>query len=262
MPTVKDIHEFLQTLAPESMAEDWDHVGLVCGRSDRPVQRILVALDPFMAACQEAKDRNCQLLVTHHPAIFQLRDVNDSSEEGRILLFLIENGISALNAHTNLDLANGGVNDALAEKLGLREVHIIDPVGTDPFGKPYGLLRGGRVDAQTPEDFAAYVKKTLSCPGLRYAEGGREIRRVAVGGGSCYSETERVAELGYDAFVTADCKYNSFASAKALGLTLIDAGHFETENPVCSLLAEKIQAAFPEVQVLLSKNHSDCIKFA
>lgn len=261
MTTVNQVHEFLQALAPEVLAEDWDHVGLLCGRGDRQVTRILVALDPFLPVCREAKELGCQLLVTHHPAIFDLKEVNDRTPEGQALLYLIENGISALNAHTNLDLANGGVNDALAAAVGLENAKIIDPLGTDPYGQPYGLLRGGNVSPASPEEFARRVKKALGCQGLRYAEGSREIRSVAVGGGSCGSETERVAALGYDAFVTADCKYNSFVSAQALGLTLIDAGHFQTENPVCPVLAEKIQAAFPETEVFLSKKHRDCIKF-
>lgn len=262
MPTVAEIHKFLQTLAPESMAMDWDHVGLLCGRSDREVTRLLVALDPFAAVCQEAKEEGCQLLVTHHPAIWKLDRVNDATQTGKNLLFLIENGISALNAHTNLDVAPGGVNDILAARLGLDDVSVIDPVGTDAMGREYGLLRRGRIAPEPVAQFVCRVKEALGCDGLRYVAGSRPVARVAVGGGSCSDSLFRVAELGCDAFVTADCKYNAFADAADLGLTLIDAGHFQTENPVCAVLAGKIQAAFPEIQVILSKRHGDCIKFA
>ena len=147
MKTVREIHEFLQTLAPESMQESWDHVGLLCGRANAPVTRILVALDPFRAACEEAKALGAQLLVTHHPAIWELSVVNDGTAQGRNLLFLIENGIAALNAHTNLDKAPGGVNDCLAAALGLADVQVVDPEGTDGQGRPYGLLRRGKVCA-------------------------------------------------------------------------------------------------------------------
>ena len=261
MPTVRDIHQFIQTFAPEYMAMEWDHVGLLCGRSDREVRRLLVALDPFFHVAEEAKALDCQLLVTHHPAIWELNTVNDQTLSGKTLLYLIENGISAVNAHTNLDCAPDGVNDQLAKILGLREVTVIDPTGTDAQGRPYGLLRGGTVDPIPAEDFVCRVKSALGCEGVRYTQG-REIHRVAVGGGNCTDALYRVAELGYDAFVTADCKYNAFADAAARGITLIDAGHFHTENPVCSYLAQRIAAQFPEVEVLLSKNHGDCIKFA
>lgn len=262
MPTVKDVYEFLQTLAPESMAMDWDHVGLLCGRSDREVRRLLVALDPFLPVAREAAERDCQLLVTHHPAIWHLEKVNDETQSGRTLLYLIEHGISALNAHTNLDCAPGGVNDCLAQTLGLTKVSVIDPVGTDAEGREYGLLRGGDVTAQTTEEFLQTVKSALHCDCLRYVSGGKLIRRVAVGGGACADSLNRVAALGYDAFVTADCKYNQFVDAEELGLTLVDAGHFETENPVCAVLAEKLREKFPEIEVLESKTHADCIKFA
>lgn len=262
MPTVNDIHRFLQTIAPEETAEDWDHVGLLCGRSDREVRRILVALDPFRAACEEARDRDCQLLLTHHAAIWELNAVNDQTEQGRCLLFLIENGIAALNAHTNLDVAPGGVNDCLAAKLGLGEVHVIHPAGTDAQGRPYGLLRGGTVPETAAADFVRQVKAALRCPGVRYVDGGRPVCRVAVGGGGCSGALQEVADAGYDTFVTADCKYNVFHDAQALGVTLIDAGHFETENPVCAWLAEQVAAAFPDVEVFLSQRHGDCIKFA
>lgn len=262
MSTVAEIRAFLQTLAPEHTAAQWDHVGLLCGRSDRTVTRVLVALDPSPAACEEAAALDCQLLLTHHPLIWKLDRVTEETDTGRRLLFLIEHGIAALNAHTNLDVAPGGVNDVLAARLGLRDVTVIDPEGTDSAGRPYGLLRGGAVAPQEPEAFALHVRDALACPGVRYVLGAGTVRRVAVGGGSCSDALERVAALGYDAFVTADCKYHGFCDAQALGLTLIDAGHFETENPVCPVVAQKLREAFPDLTVFVSKNHTDCIKFA
>lgn len=261
MTTVQNIYDYIQTLAPEYMAESWDHVGLLCGHSDREVKRVLVALDPFQAVCEEAKVRDCQLLLTHHASLWELKEINDRTQQGRNLLFLIENGISAVNAHTNLDHAPEGVNDCLAKKLGLQEIEVIDPVGTDAQGRPYGLLRGGRIAPCLPAAFAAFVKERLGCEGVRFADGGKPISRVAVGGGSCAGLLSRVAELGYDAFVTADVKYNAFNDARDLGVTLVDAGHFETENPVCAYLAEKVRTAFPKIEVFLSEVHGDCINF-
>lgn len=261
MTTVRDIHTFLNTLAPEYMKEDWDHVGLLCGRADAPVRRVLVALDPFEAVCAEAKAVGAQLLLTHHPAIWDLTEVSDRTEQGRNLLFLAENGIAALNAHTNLDSAPDGVNDCLAAQLGLTDVRVIDPVGTDAEGRPYGLLRMGTLPEQSPAEFAARVKRLLGCEGLRYADGGRPVRTVAVGGGSCSSALPRVAALGCDAFVTADVKYNTFHDATVLGVTLVDAGHLQTENPVCASLAARLARQFPQLEVLLSERAADAIRF-
>ena len=262
MTTVQTVYDFLKTLAPEHMAYDWDHVGLLCGRSDREVHRILVALDPFPSVCREAKELGCELLVTHHPILWKLESVNDSSITGRDMLYLIENGISALNAHTNLDCAPGGVNDCLAARLGLENVRVIDPMGTDAQGREYGLLRGGEIDATEPEAFVTHVKTALGCKGVRFVAGKKPVTKVAVGGGSCADSLPRIRELGYDDLVTADCKYNQFADAQEYGITLIDAGHFQTENPVCAYVAEKLREAFPELEIMESKVHKDHIRFA
>ena len=106
-----------------------------------------------------------------------------------------------------------------------------------------------------------HVKTKLGCEGLRYVDGGKPVNRVAVGGGSCGSALPEVIAAGCDTFVTADVKYNQFWDAQAFGINLIDAGHFQTENPVCAVLAEKIRTAFPETKVILAKNHVDCMKF-
>ncbi len=261
MATVQTIYDFVKTLAPETMAYEDDSIGLLCGRAGKSVRRILIALDVSAASCAEAKALGCELLVTHHPALRRLSAVSDTSAMGANLLFLAENGIAAVNAHTNLDCAPGGVNDCLAAALGLSGVCVLDPTGVDENGRAYGLLRGGSLPETEPEVFAAAVKKALGCEGLRYASGGQAITKVAVGGGSCADFLGRVAALGYQAFVTADVKYHTFCEAAFLGVTLIDAGHFETENPVCAYLVRELAAAFPDIAVFLSKTHADCTKF-
>ena len=261
MATVADILQYLETLAPCSMKESWDNVGLNCGHLDHPVTRILVALDPFAHVCQEAKDFGAQLLVTHHVLIFRPGFLTDADEQGRNALFLIENGIAHINAHTNLDCAPGGVNDCLAARLGLSDVRVINPSGVDDAGREWGLLRCGYTQEQTLNCFLTFVKEVLGCDGLRYVDGGKPVHKVAVGGGSCGGGIPEVLEAGCDTFVTSDLKYNQFWDAKALGLNLIDAGHFHTENPVVSCLAGKLRAAFPEVEVKISETHRDCMKF-
>ena len=262
MTTVGDILSYLETLAPRSMKMDWDNVGLLCGGKSRPVTKILVALDPFEGVCKEAAQWGAELILTHHPLIFSpLKSVTDETSIGRAVQLLCANSISAINAHTNLDCAPGGVNDCLAETLGLSDIQVIAPSGVDELGRPWGLLRQGTVEAQLLSDFLPKVKSALNCEGLRYVNGGKPVHRVAVGGGACASELLDAVNAGCDTFVTADVKYNQFWDAKDLGLNLIDAGHFATENPVVSLLAAKIAAQFPEVSVKISETHRDCMKF-
>ena len=263
MATVKDILTFMETLCPAYMQEDWDNVGLLCGRQSKAVKRILVALDPFEGVCREAVEMGADLLVTHHPLIFTApKAITEESSVGRCILLLAENGIAAINAHTNLDLAPGGVNDVLAQKLGLQNVQVIDPVGEDTKGQPYGLLRCGDVEETVLCDFLTHVKAQLGTPALRFVNGGKAVRKVAVGGGACAGEFYAALAAGCDTFVTSDVKYNQFWDARELGLNLIDAGHFYTENPVVPVMAAKLKEAFPDVEVKVSETHADCMEFA
>ena len=262
MTTVADILNFVETLAPRAMKMDWDNVGLLCGSKMTPVTKVLVALDPFEHVCEEAAQWGAELIVTHHPMIFRpLSNVTDETSIGRGLMTLIRNGISAVNAHTNLDQAPGGVNDELARKLALVNVQVLNPAGTTDAGESWGLLRAGEVPEQPLDAFLNRVKTLLGCEGLRYVNGGKPVHKVCVGGGSCADGMMEAVEAGCDTFVTADVKYNQFWDAHDLGLNLIDAGHFYTENPVVDLLAKKLAAAFPEVEVKISESHRDCMKF-
>ena len=125
MATVKNIFDFLNTVAPPYMKESWDNVGLNCGRMDKEVKTVLVALDPFVHVCQEAVDVGADLLVTHHALLWNPGFITDETQQGKNTLFLIEKGIPCINAHTNLDLAPGGVNDTLAQVLGLSHIQAL-----------------------------------------------------------------------------------------------------------------------------------------
>lgn len=262
MTTVGDILDHLETLAPPSMKMDWDNVGLLCGSRSAPVTKVLVALDPFEHVCSEAAAWGAELIVTHHPLIFRpLARITDETGIGRGIATLCKNGISAINAHTNLDQAPGGVNDVLAATLGLINTTVISPEGTDADGKQWGLLRSGEIPTQSLDTFLSHVKSTLGCEGMRYVSGGKDVHRVAVGGGACADGIYDALRAGCDTFVTSDVKYNQFWDAKELGLNLIDAGHFHTENPVVHMLREKIAANFPEITVKISETHADCMKY-
>lgn len=254
MTTVGDILTLIETLAPPTLKMEWDKIGLHCGSRTAPVRKVLVALDPFEHVCKEAADWGADLLVTHHPLIFHpVPTLTDDACVPRCLMTLVKHDISHVCAHTNLDCASGGVNDVLAGILGLQNVETIEAFG--------GVLRMGDVSDQTLEDFLSDVQCNLGCEGLRYVDGGKPVKKVAVGGGGCADALYDAVNAGCDTFVTSDVKYNQFWDARDLGLNLIDAGHFHTENPAVVVLAEKIAEAFPDIAVKISETHADCMKY-
>lgn len=259
MARVIDIYRCLDGKAPFELQMSFDNSGFLVGRGDREVQRVMVALDITEAVVEEAAEKDCQLIVSHHPIIFHpAKSITDKEPVGRCLLSLVEHGIAAICAHTNLDAVAGGVNDALARVLGLEKVKLLREEGVDANGQAYGIGRMGEVSGfSDAASFARFVKQTLKVSGLRLEDAGRPVRQVAVGGGACGDLLEMVAALGCDTFVTSDVKYNVFLDARAMGVNLIDAGHFSTENVVCPVLAQWITEGFPELKVFLSTEHRE-----
>lgn len=261
MATVKEIYTVLDEFAPFETQAEFDNAGFLVGRGDRAVTDVLVALDITDAVIEEAKRLGAQLIVAHHPLVFDpIRSVTNESLTGNKLLTLAENGIAAICAHTNLDACAGGVNELLARALGLFELEQLHCDGEDRFGRPYGIGRIGILrtkDIVKVKDFAEEVKEKLNAAGVRYVDAGKPVNRVAVGGGSCGSMLADAVAAGCDTFVTADVKYNVFLDAAELGINLLDAGHFATENvviqPLCNLLAEK----FPGLTVQKSAVHHE-----
>lgn len=265
MAAVKDIFHYLDSIAPFATQLDFDNAGFLVGRGDRQVHRLLVSLDITEEVAREAVERGAELVVSHHPVIFHpAKSVTDADPVGRTLLALIEGGVAAICAHTNLDASVGGVNDALAQRLGLTDLSVLEPSGVDGEGRPIGIgrvgtLAGGEAPGLTA--FAAQVKEALGANGVRYVDAGKPVRRVAVGGGACGDMLELARAQSCDTFVTSDVKYNQFLDARDLGVNLIDAGHYPTENVVCPVLVQKLREAFPEVEVLLTDRHKEVFSY-
>ncbi|WP_186564465.1 Nif3-like dinuclear metal center hexameric protein [Lawsonibacter celer] len=264
MATVREIYQYLDEMAPFSIQMDFDNAGFLVGRGNRAVSKILVSLDITEEVVEEACELGAELIVAHHPVIFHpARSMTDGDPVGRILLSLVENRIAAICAHTNLDAVCGGVNDALAARLGLEQVEQLQPEGLDASGRPYGIGRVGNaagVPKYTPA-FAAFVKEALGANGVRYVDARRPVRRVAVGGGACADLMDQALAMGCDTFVTSDVKYNGFLDAKALGLNLIDAGHYPTENVVCPILAKWLENGFPKTEICLTNRHKEAFSY-
>lgn len=254
MPTVREIESRLFQLAPRERAMDWDNVGQLLGDPEQAVEHVLVALDITEDVADEAIRLGCQLIVSHHPVMnckwLPVQTVRSDTPQGHLLLKLLTHHVSAICMHTNLDAAEGGVNDCLAEAL-----ELVDP---GPLGDEAGLCRMGTLSSPMPvQDFARKVCHALHANGVRYAGPGGLVRRVAVGGGACGSMLADAVAMGCDTFVTADVKYDQFLEARALGVNLLDAGHYATENVICDRVAQYLSQRFPEVNVLVSHRHKE-----
>lgn len=252
MVKVKEIYDCIDAFAPFATQMDFDNAGLLVGDSQAEVSRVLLALDGTMDVVREAERKRCQLIVTHHPLIFHpLKTVRPEDPTQAIVARLIRKNIALICAHTNLDAAPGGVNDVLMDCLGAKVTGVLEPMG-----EGYGMGRVGELKApMEPKVFAAMVKKTLGAKAVRATLGKSPVKRLAVCGGAGSDLLELAVSLGADAYVTADVKHHEFLAAQALGVTLVDGGHFSTENPMMPVLAERLSRTFGEdgVEVFLSK---------
>lgn len=258
MSTVYEIEQAMFRWAPKETAATWDNVGHLIGRRGQEVKKLLVALDITQDVAEEALNKGVDLIVSHHPVMncawSPVQTVRDDTQQGRLLLTLLQNNISAICMHTNLDAAPGGVNDALAARLDIKNAVVID--GGD------GIVRAGELESEIPlQDFLACIRDRLQPNGIRYADGGKSVHRVAVGGGACSDYFPAVAACGCDTFVTSDVKYNHFIDAAGLGLTLIDAGHYPTEDCVCSEIIQYLSAQFPHLMIEKSGSHREIIQY-
>ena len=258
MATVKDVYDALDGLAAFETQMGFDNAGFLVGRVEKEVRTILVALDITKGVVEEAVRLGAELIVSHHPVIFHpVKSITDEDVTGQILLELTEHQIAAICSHTNLDAAEGGVNDCLAKALALTNIVIPHPGKngeTEDFIRRAGKAHQLGMSAQS---YAAYVKERLHAANVRFVDGGRPVEWVQVGGGSCGSMLREAMESGADTFVTADVKYDVFLEAKALGMNLLDAGHFATEQVVCPVLVEFLPNNFPALDVKLSQTHRE-----
>ena len=250
---VQQVLEILEQIAPPELACSWDNVGLLVD-AGRPVTSIMTALDITADVVRDAAESGCELIVSHHPVIFDpLRRV--TAED--VPAMLLQNGISAICMHTNLDAAEGGVNDVLADIFGIRQ--------RTAFAD--GCGRVGDIDPITVPELAALAQHKLAalCNApdtgaavqVKFADTGKPVHRLAVisgAGGSLFAEA--IAE-GADCLLTGEANHHHALDAKRLGLSLIAAGHYATEFPVTAAVAAALRAALPELEVLVSTENRD-----
>ncbi len=242
--TVRDIYNFLDEKFPFSSALDYDNSGLLIGDAKQTVLGAVVCLDCTHSTIELAEKTGAQLIITHHPVIFDpVRNVL----KGDIVHEIIKRGISVISAHTNLDTADGGVNDALANALSLQNIEKIVCSDGSTFRK------GSLNTPMTADELAEFAGKILGIK-PRYTAGNKKIHTVAVCGGSGGNMISDAVRSGADAYITGDIKHHIFVYAANIGFTVMDCGHFATEQTVIEPLTALLSAKFNNIRFYADRN--------
>jgi dinuclear metal center YbgI/SA1388 family protein len=238
---IRNILDLLDRIAPFTLAEPWDNVGLLIGRPDAEVTGILIGLDPTLSLLDEAISQGTNTIITHHPLIFRpLPAVHTAAPVGRFLEKALANGIQVIACHTNLDSANDGVSDILAHSLGLINVEPLLPGGVSA---DTGIGRIGNFpESLGSQQFLERVFKTLNLPSVQIAGSlPGSVSRLALCGGSGSDFAEKAFAMGADVYLSAEIKHSTARWAQDCGFCIVDGTHFATEQPVVGHLANQLQ---------------------
>lgn len=241
--TVSELYSHLSEKIPSSLSCEWDNDGLMCcPRADREVRRVLLTLDITDGAIACAKERGCDVIISHHPLIFKpLPSIDGADSVSEAVIELIRSDIAAFSFHTRLDALSGGVNDVLAKRLGL--------CGCEPFGEE-GIGRIGELSSsKSTEEFALFVKEALGAPYVNYADAGKTVHRVALLGGAGKDDIGAARAAGADSYLSGELGYHALQDAPQGEMNLFEAGHYFTEAPVLCVLEELVLGADRSIQV-------------
>lgn len=232
---VSDVYNFIDSFAPFSSQEEWDNSGILTGDQDAEVTRAAVCLDVNTGVLDFASEIGANLIISHHPVIFSpLKSVTADT----VVYVAVKRGISIISAHTNLDRAYGGVNDALCEKLHFDYKKAIALNGASDF---VNICTPDKVF--TPQELCSYLKNELSAA-VSYCDAGREIGKIGLCTGAGADFIDDAIRLCCDAFITGEAKYHEFLEAKEKGISLFTVGHFESEIPVVKKLTDALNKEF------------------
>lgn len=242
MSTITHIYDAIDRLAPFWLTMDFDNTGILVGDRNREIACALLALDCTPAVIEQARQLGAQLIITHHPVIFHpLKRVNEDA----VVYQLIRSDIAVISAHTNLDIAQGGVNDALASAIGLRDCRGLELLN-EQTGAWLGRV-GTLPEPLSPEAFAAHIKACLNAASIKFSAAPRVIRTVALCSGSGADCLDAAISAGADALLTSEVKQHEYLAAAAAGISIFDAGHFDTEDIVIEPLRDYLAKEIPDV---------------
>lgn len=262
MYKVSDIIGCVTDIAPLKWQESWDNAGLLVGDANMSVDKALITLDVTEAVVDEAIEKGFHLVISHHPLIYRpLKHLLPENTTERIVMKAVKNDIAIACMHTNLDNSYLGVSKWLADKLGLKNQAVLEPIEVEEDVLTGGGMVGELKNALEEKEFLAMVKKNLHAEALRHSEFlGKKIKKVAVCGGSGFFLLENVKRCNADAYITGDVKYHDFFEADGR-LLLVDAGHYETEQFTKELIADVIIKKFCNFAVSISSVKTNSINY-
>ena len=261
MPLIQDICDFLDELAPTDLAEDWDNVGLLAGDFQSTAQRLMTCLTITPDSAQEAIERGCDLIITHHPLPFQpIKKITTEQTATRMLWDLIRAGIAIYSPHTGFDSAPQGINQSLARLAGM-----VDPQAIIPAEDGGGQIGAGRIGLLEQPLSVAELINTLREPLAAGPVGlvgqlEEQVQKVAFACGSGGTFLAPARELGCQALVTGEASFHTCLEAEAAGVQLILLGHYASERFALEQLVEVLERKFPGTEVWASQRESDPIQ--
>lgn len=260
---IQNITNYIEELAPLSYAEDFDNVGLLVGNYTTEVTGVLVSLDTLEETVDEAIAKNCNLIVSFHPIIFNgLKKLNGNNYVERVVLKAIKNNIAIYAIHTALDNIEKGVSGKICEVLGLINTSILIPKLNNNQTETIGMGMIGELSLEMNEkDFLNFVKTKMNTTCVRHSELlGKPIKKIAVLGGSGSFAIGNAITEKADAYISADFKYHDFFKAEKQ-ILLADIGHYESEQFTKNLLVEYLTKKFTNFAIILSEKSTNPIYY-
>jgi len=251
---LRNLIKYLEEKAPISLQEIYDNSGLILGNPDNEISGVLVCLDADIGAIEHAVSQKCQLVLSHHPAIFKgLKNFSEPTKESSILIKAIKNDIALYSCHTNFDSAEGGLSDLLCEKLGLKNIKVLKTTSFDTA--EYGAGRYGEIRPTDGMEFISRVKTKLSLDCLRYVgDVPPAVTKVAVFNGSFDRDIlDSLIRISPVVLITGDLKYHDAQELLYNGIFTIDAGHYGTEIIFVDEMADIIEERFSNLNVVRYK---------
>lgn len=260
MPTIRQISEFLDRFAPTRLAESWDNVGLLVGDPEDHVDNLMTCLTITPETVSEAIEHSVQLIVTHHPLPFQpIKRITTETISTKMLWQLIRAGVAIYSPHTGFDSAAEGINQSLAQQLGLTEIQTLQPFVNDP--EQLGAGRYGQLVNRTLSQLIQTMKRALDLNQIQFVGDLKaSSSKVAIACGSGGSFLKVAAELGCDTFVTGETNFHSCLEAKARDISLILLGHYASERFAVEGLAIKLAGEFTDAKVWASRSERDPVQ--
>ena len=258
---IKEVLSALERFAPLPLQESWDNAGLQVGLTETEVSGALLCLDVNEKIVDEAIQKGCNLVVSHHPLLFRgLKTISDLTDVQRTVMKAVQKGVCVISMHTNMDNAKGGVNYKMAEKLGLRDVQFLAPKMVDGVESGSGVI-GELPEAQASDDFVLAVKKAFGVECAMCNELLRiPVRKVALCGGAGDFLLDDALKAGADAFITGEMHYHQyFGYEQQIQICVI--GHYQSEQYTAEIFRDIIEKECPGVKTSLAETCTNPILY-